>query len=228
MKLTMMAASRATAREFLRCVENLGHVADLHESADAAYAAIREREPDLLVVADGDGLAGVSALRRMRLAGYTGLTLFIAARDTSADRVAAFNAGADQVVPRGVPCEEYAVRVLALLRYKRATPSDEISYQSVRVMPSRLSAYREERSLELRGKPFSLLEFFVRHPEEVHERARIASAVWDQNLDVFSNVIDVTVSKLRRQLDRGVGKRYLHTVIGKGYMLSEEGPGAAA
>ncbi len=72
-------------------------------------------------------------------------------------------------------------------------------------------------------KEYDLLEYFVRHPNQVLTRNMIADEVWQGSFDKFTNIIDVYVNYLRKKLDRGKDKRLIHTVRGIGYILKEEG-----
>ena len=77
--------------------------------------------------------------------------------------------------------------------------------------------------LDLTAKEYELLEFFVRHPNEVLTRNMIADEVWQGAFDRFTNIIDVYINYLRKKIDRGKDKKLIHTVRGIGYILKEEG-----
>ncbi len=64
-----------------------------------------------------------------------------------------------------------------------------------------------------------MLEFFLRHPNQVVTRTMLAEHVWEQDFDPISNVIDVHVARLRRKLDDGFPQKLIETVRGRGYML---------
>jgi two-component system OmpR family response regulator len=79
---------------------------------------------------------------------------------------------------------------------------------------------RGERVIELQPREFRLLEFLLRHADQVVTRTMLLEGVWDYHFDPGTNVIDVHVSRLRRKLDEGFEKPLLHTVRGAGYMLA--------
>ncbi|MEL7087648.1 MAG: response regulator transcription factor [Planctomycetota bacterium] len=200
-------------------MDRIGHKVDHFTDEAVALAEVAAPADALVVAIDRPMLSANRCVRSLRLGGYDGLVLTIAADDTASSRVAAFSAGADQVAAPSAGCPELAARVLALLRYHRSEVADHLRYEDLEVDPASMRARREDQELNLRGKPFSLLEFFVRNPERVHSRQDIGERVWDRNFDVFSNVIDVTVSKVRAQIDKGFQIPYLQTVIGQGYIL---------
>src|ERR671939_116975 len=73
-------------------------------------------------------------------------------------------------------------------------------------------------------KPFDFREFLARRAGEVVSRGDIAEHVWDENFDLFSNLIEVYVQRLRRKIDDGFSTKLLHTRRGAGYVLAPGGP----
>jgi two-component system copper resistance phosphate regulon response regulator CusR len=78
---------------------------------------------------------------------------------------------------------------------------------------------RGGRDIELTAKEFALLEFLVRHRDQVVDRAAITAHVWDENHDPFTNVLEVLVRRLRRKIDDGFDLKLIHTLRGAGYRL---------
>ena len=80
---------------------------------------------------------------------------------------------------------------------------------------------REDQEIELTGKEYSLLEYFLRNQGKVLTRTMIAEHVWDYNFDTFTNVIDVYVNHLRKKIDKNYSQKLLHTLRGVGYIMKE-------
>ncbi len=78
---------------------------------------------------------------------------------------------------------------------------------------------RDGARVELTPREFDLLEYFLRHPGHVLTRTQILANVWRYDADVTSNVVDIYVHYLRDKIDRGHGRKLLHTVRGVGYVL---------
>jgi DNA-binding response OmpR family regulator len=74
--------------------------------------------------------------------------------------------------------------------------------------------------VELTTKEYALLEYLIRHPEQVLTRTMIAEHVWNYEFDNATNVIDVHVKNLRRKLDGDSAVKLIHTVRGAGYRIS--------
>ena len=85
---------------------------------------------------------------------------------------------------------------------------------------------RAGRSVNLTAREYALLEFLMLHQGRVVGREAIAQHVWDENFDLFSNVIDLYVKRLRAKVDAGAGHRLIHTRRGEEYILTlDPGPG---
>ena len=80
---------------------------------------------------------------------------------------------------------------------------------------------RNSEEIELTGKEYSLLEYFMRNEGKVLTRTMIAEHVWDYNFDTFTNVIDVYINHLRKKIDKKHPDKLLHTLRGVGYVMRE-------
>lgn len=74
-------------------------------------------------------------------------------------------------------------------------------------------------NLELTNREYALLEFFLRHPNEIVTRTQLSEHVWEAAFDTFSNVIDVHIARLRQKINDGFSQKLLETVRGRGYIL---------
>jgi len=188
-----------------------------------AMAALRSSRPDLLLLdlllpdADGVELCG-----RLRDEGDIVPILMLTARDTVSDRVAGFEAGADDYLVKPFSTAELVARVRALLRRARDRPAPTTR----RVGDLELDATTHEvrragRTLRLTRREFDLLALFLDHPGTVLARERLLTEAWGYHSPVETNAIDVYVGYLRRKLEEGGEPRVIHTVRGVGYVLRE-------
>lgn len=168
---------------------------------------------------------GVDICRNLRKRGVKTPILMLTALTGTGDKIKGLDAGADDYLGKPFEFSELQARVRALLRRGQAVESTKLEFNGLRMDLASRKVSREESDIKLTPKEFSLLEYLVRHPERVLSRTEIGEHVWDMNFDPFSNVIDVYVSMLRKKVDKGYDKQLIHTVVGTGYMLSEQGPG---
>lgn len=165
------------------------------------------------------GGSGFDLCRVLRARGIGTPVLMLTARDTVDDRVQGLDAGADDYLTKPFAFRELVARLHALAR-RRPTPLPEII--TVADLEVELRGHRVRRAgrdIELTAKEFALLEFLVRHENQVVDRAAITAHVWDENHDPFTNVLEVLVRRLRRKIDDGFEPKLIHTLRGAGYRL---------
>ncbi len=162
---------------------------------------------------------GFELCRKLRRRGIGTPVLMLTARDAVDDRVEGLDAGADDYVTKPFAFRELVARIHALAR-RRPTPLPEtatVADLQVDVRAHRV--WRRGREIELTAKEFALLEFLVRHRDQVVDRAAITAHVWDENHDPFTNVLEVLVRRLRRKIDDEFDLKLIHTLRGAGYRL---------
>ena len=165
------------------------------------------------------GGSGFDLCRVLRARGIGTPVLMLTARDTVDDRVQGLDAGADDYLTKPFAFRELVARLHALAR-RRPTPLPElITVADLEVELRGHRVRRAGRDIELTAKEFALLEFLVRHENQVVDRAAITAHVWDENHDPFTNVLEVLVRRLRRKIDDGFEPKLIHTLRGAGYRL---------
>lgn len=163
------------------------------------------------------GQDGLHVLGRLRASGSTLPVLILTGRDAVEDRVRGLDRGADDYLVKPFALDELLARARALLR-RGSGAEPVLRYADVELDPARGTALRAGRRLPLRPREHALLEYFLRHPEEVLTRARLYGHVWEASFEGGSNVLEVYVRYLRQHLE-AQGERLIHTVRGRGYVL---------
>ncbi len=150
--------------------------------------------------------------------------LMLTAMGSVDDKLAGFEAGADDYLVKPFEFRELMARLRAL--YKRGSDtSAQVSTLKVADLELDLNekvARRGDKRVELTAKEFGLLEYLMRNRGRVVSRIDIAEKVWDIHFDTGTNVIDVYVNFLRKKIDKDFPTKLIHTVIGMGYMLKDE------
>ncbi|WP_327639641.1 response regulator transcription factor [Kribbella sp. NBC_00482] len=164
-----------------------------------------------------DSLAYVS---RRRKEGWTLPVLFLTGRDTLADRVDGFEHGGDDYLVKPFAVEELIVRVLSLVRRGPTIRPPIIRYADVELDTARRTVHRAGVLVTLRGKEFCVLEYLMSRPDQLVTRAELIDHCWDGD-GPMSNVVDVTITRLRNRL-RG-GPDLVEAVRGQGYRLHSPG-----
>lgn len=149
--------------------------------------------------------------------------LFLTARDTVEDRVKGLELGADDYLVKPFAFSELLARIRTILRRSTKPQQNLLRVSDLEVDLVRHRATRSGQRLELRPKEFALLALLTRRTGEVLSRTFIAEQVWDMNFDSDSNVVDVHVRRLRKELDDPFERKLIHTVWGAGYVLEDRG-----
>ena len=145
--------------------------------------------------------------------------LLLTAKDSVDDKVEGLNQGADDYLTKPFAFSELIARIRVLLRRGKAETKTtlEIADLTLNLVSHKVNRGNEE--IELTGKEYSLLEYFMRNQEKVLTRTMIAEHVWDYNFDTLTNVIDVYVNHLRKKIDKNFSTKLLHTLRGVGYVM---------
>jgi two-component system response regulator MprA len=194
------------------------------EDGEAALRVLREQEPHLVVLdvmlPEVDGL---EVARRLRAAGSRVPIVMLTARGQLEDKLAGFESGADDYLPKPFAFEELLARVGALLRRQRREDELEqagrLAYADLELDLATREAWRGTAALDLTTREFDLLTYFLRHPRQVLTRDQVFRAVWGADFMGASNIIDANVYCLRNKLEAGGGGRLIQTVRGVGYAL---------
>jgi two-component system copper resistance phosphate regulon response regulator CusR len=162
---------------------------------------------------------GFDLCRTLRVRGVGTPVLMLTARDAVEDRVAGLDAGADDYLTKPFAFRELVARLRALARRPPSQVPDVATVGDLEVDLRGHRVKRAGKAIELTAKEFALLEFLVRHRDQVVNRASISAHVWDENHDPFTNVLEVLVRRLRRKIDDGFDVKLIHTLRGAGYRL---------
>jgi two-component system OmpR family response regulator len=211
-----------TIAEFVvRGLREAGFAVDHEADGEAGLAAAIKSPYDVAVVdlmlPKRDGLSLIEELRRR---GVATPVLILSARRSVDDRVAGLQTGGDDYLTKPFAFAELLARVQALVR--RATRAPEPTTLTVAdIVLDLLSrkVTRAGKTIELRPREFTLLEYLMRNAGKVVSKTMILSHVWEYNFDPQTNIVDVLVSRLREKIDRPFEKKLLHTVRGVGYVL---------
>ncbi|MEO1015296.1 MAG: response regulator transcription factor [Pseudomonadota bacterium] len=168
-------------------------------------------------------LDGISILNKRREAGDETPALFLSALGEVDDRVKGFKAGGDDYLVKPYAFPELLARVEALGK-RRSAPANVTTRHTVGDLEIDVitrTARRAGKKIELQPREFRLLEYLMRHADQVVTRTMLLENVWEYHFDPQTNVIDVHVSRLRAKIDKDFEKPLLKTIRGAGYTITE-------
>ncbi len=208
------------ARAIRRGLEREGWAVDTAADGEDALVLGREREYDALIL---DVMLpsrdGVSVCATLRQEGHWAPVLMLTARDGVEDRIRGLDAGADDYLVKPFAFGELLARLRAVTRRAPSERPAVLKVADVELDPAAHEVTRAGHRVSLSPREFALLEFLMRHPDEVLSRSRIRDHVWDYNNDGSSNVVDVYIGYIRRKLELPFGRGFVRTVRGVGYRL---------
>ncbi len=164
-------------------------------------------------------LDGVSVLEKWRRAGRKMPVLILTARDRWSDKVAGFDAGADDYVTKPFHMEEILARVRALVRRSAGQASSELTCGPVTLDTKGAKVLVNGMGVKLTSLEYRLLEYLMMHMGKVVSRTELVEHLYDQDFDRDSNTVEVFVGRLRKKL----GVDVLHTIRGMGYCVQPPG-----
>lgn len=164
---------------------------------------------------------GLTMLQEMRQAGRSTPVLLLTAKDALHEKVHGLDSGADDYLTKPFAFAELLARVRALLRRGNQTPPRLLHVADLTLDLVTHQVWRNGQEIELTGKEYEVLEYFMRHPNRVITRTELSEHVWAGDFDSFSNLIDVFIYRLRRKIDRNSPVKLFRTIRGVGYQLQD-------
>ena len=222
-KILLVEDDSDTATFVAKGLSEHGFVVDRADNGrDGLFMATGEQQYDAIVLdrmlPKMDGMALLAALRAAKVATPT---IILSALGTADDRVDGLEAGADDYLVKPFAFAELLARLRLAMRKATATvgPVTRLTCGDLEMDLLARKVRRGGRTIELQPREFRLLEYLLRHCDQVVTRTMLLEAVWDYHFDPGTNVIDVHVSRLRKKIDEDYDHPLLHTVRGAGYRL---------
>ncbi len=198
-------------------LEEAGFEVETHATGMRGLAAVREGNPDLVILDLGlPDLSGAEIARRIRQTGDTPIVILTAADDLTT-KVEMLNSGADDYLAKPFHSEELVARVRVQLRKRNGQAARKVG--NLTLDPVRRQIYWLEEEVKLSPREFDLLAFLCVQPGRVYGRQEIESNVWGEELPPSSNVVDVHIANIRSKLREAGGFGVIRTVRGIGYAV---------
>jgi len=197
-----------------------GYIVDGVDDGEIAQWLLSKKDYDLLIL-DWmlPRISGLSICRQYRLMGKTAPVLMLSAKNSTADKVIGLDAGADDYVVKPADLVELLARVRALSRRSSHWQGNTLSVADLQLHLNNLTVERNQTSVELSPREAQLLEYLMRHSNQILTREQIQEALWEWGEEPESNALTVLVSKLRHRLQLVDTADWIKTVYGMGYSL---------
>lgn len=167
---------------------------------------------------------GLDLIQSLRGGGKHTPVLILSALGSLDERVRGLRVGGDDYLTKPFAFPELLARIEALTRrYQAPGETGLLQAADLQMDLVRRKATRDGKPIQLQPREFRLLEYLVRHKDQVVTRGMLLEAVWDCHFNPGTNVVDVQISHLRTKIDKGFARPLLHTVRGVGFTLRSRG-----
>jgi len=195
---------------------------DVIHNGGYAYEQASVEEYDVIVLdrmlPEMDGLEVCKKLREHKV--FTPI-LMLTARNSTEDKIEGLESGADDYLAKPFSFGELLARIRSLIR-RSTTKETILQIDSLTINPNTHIVTRSGKELNLTAKEYAMLEFFLRHPNQIVTREQIINHVWDYSHDSMSNTIEVLMKRLRSKIDKAFPheKQLFVTIRGMGYKIA--------
>jgi DNA-binding response OmpR family regulator len=168
-------------------------------------------------------MTGIEICKEFRSRGGTTPVLMLTGKGTINDKESGYDAGADDYLTKPFHMKELSMRLRALLRRGGATlQNDTLKFRDLELEPGSHRVTRQGKDLQLLPKEFALLEFLMRHPNQVFSAEALLSRVWASETDTTVDAVSTCIKRLRKKVDVESQTSVIKTVHGVGYKLESE------
>ena len=223
MRLLLVEDDPNLSRSLAAQLEQAGYSVEKSTDGREGLYYAREYPVDLAIVDLGlPSMSGVELIKQLRADGKEYPILVLTARDRWQDKVEALKLGADDYVVKPFNVEELLARVDALLRRAGGWAQSELVCGPITLDTRTQQVLVNGAKLELTSFEYKLLEYLMLHAGEVLSKTQITEALYSEDFERDSNVIEVFIGRLRRKLDPENSYKPIETLRGRGYRLAAE------
>lgn len=220
MRILVVEDEHKIAGAIKRGLEQQAYAVDVAYNGDEGLG-MATTEPYDLIILDRmlpGSVDGMGILKHLRDENIHTPVLLLTAKDKILDRAAGLNAGADDYLVKPFAFVELIARVRALLRRSPSSDATVLTYQDLTLDPQAMVVKRGGKDITMTAKEFALLEYLLRHPEQIISKDTLIQHVWDYDADILPNTVEVYIGYLRNKIDKPFnGKAFINTRRGFGY-----------
>lgn len=223
MKILVVEDEPHIAASLKKGLELKSHVVDIAADGEQGLDFALSEQYDVIIL---DRmlplLSGEEVCKQLRQQKNTTPILMLTAKTQVEDRVFGLNVGADDYLPKPFAFAELLARINALARRPTQLQNTILRLDSLTLDPQSNQVKRDNQAIVLSKKEYALLEFLIRHPNQVFSAEQLTQQVWSFDSDVTANSAQVYIGYLRAKIDAPFPQlpKLLHTVRGFGYKLS--------
>ena len=223
MRVLVVEDHSGLARNVARALrESAGYAVDISiDGQDGLFLAESNSYDLIMLDLMLPKMGGLDVLRALRRGSVRTPVLILTSRDDKETTVALLDAGADDYLTKPFDVGEMVARCRALIRRAHGIASPVIEVEDLTIHPDEMTVMRAGRVLTLTAMEYRLLEYMAHRPRAVLSKSEMLEHLYDHNWEKFSNVLEVYISSLRRKLNSEGSGPLIHTLKGRGYVLTQ-------
>lgn len=219
-KVLLVEDDKVLANNVTQWLEFEHYVVEGVTDGEDALDRLRYYNYDVVILDWGiPKLAGIEVLRSYRAGGGTTPVLMLTGKDTIVDKELGLDSGADDYLTKPFHVKELSARIRALLRRPQPMTGNSLTFNDLELDTLNHTVKKGNKDIRLLPKEFSLLEFFIRHPNQVFSAENIIDRVWNADSEVSPESVRTYVTRLRSKIDVKGQDSIIETVHGVGYKL---------
>ncbi len=164
-------------------------------------------------------MSGIELLTKFRKEGGAIPILMLTGKGELPDRKEGFDAGADDYLIKPFHMEELSLRIRALLRRSGVAINMVLKARDIELEPDTFTVRKSGVEIKLLPKEFALLEFFLRHPDQVFSLESLLTHIWQSDSDASTEAVNACIRRLRKKIDSPDQSTMIENVHGVGYKL---------
>jgi DNA-binding response OmpR family regulator len=217
LKFLIIEDNHKIAQSLKQGLTQENHIVDLAFDGLEGYDFASEEEYDIIILdLMLPKMDGITLCKKLRDENNHTPILMLTAKDQVDDKVNGLNSGADDYLAKPFAFSELLARLNALARRPKKTRDQILIYKNLSLNTTNYEVKRNNKSLKLSKKEYTLVEYFLRHPKTILSKTQIINHAWDFEADILENTVEVYIGYLRKKLGR---PNLIQTVRGFGYKL---------
>lgn len=215
----LFVEDEAKIANFVRAgLKEQGFVVDYCDNGDEGYLRALDNEYDAIILdIMVPGKDGLSILKQLRREGRNVPVILLTARNELDDRLEGLNLGADDYIAKPFFVEELAARIHAVVRRSVGDRQNLLVVGPIKLDRITREVTCNQKAIELTSREFNLLEYLMRSPGRVFTRTQILEHVWGYDFNPNTNVVDVSIQRIRKKIDSINEASWIESIRGVGY-----------
>lgn len=223
MRILIIEDEKTLADTIGKNLQNEGYAVDIFYDGREGYetALITQTYDILILDLTLPNMDGLEICKKLREQFPSLLILILTARINPEEKISGLDIGADDYLTKPFHFGELSARIRALLRRDMQVRTPILSHREIKFDLASRTVWLNNNQLSFTKKEKSILEYLIRHKNEVVSQEELLSHVWNDDANPFTNVVRVHINSLRKKLDtESNSQKYIETIIGEGYKLA--------